>query len=112
MSGQIFISYRRDDASYAAGRLHDHISAHFPESQVFIDVNLDAGIDFVKEIEESVDSSDVLIVVIGRHWLISSDEEGKRRLDNSDDFVRIEIASALKRWIRVIPVLVDGASIP
>jgi hypothetical protein len=54
----------------------------------------------------------VLIAVIGKHWLLSSDGEGKRRLDNPEDFVRVEIATALKRNIRVIPVLVDGASIP
>ena len=54
----------------------------------------------------------MLIAVIGKHWLISPDEEGRRRLDDPEDFVRIEIATALKRGVRVIPVLVDGASIP
>jgi hypothetical protein len=53
-----------------------------------------------------------LIAVIGRRWLSSSEAEGSRRLDNPDDFVRLEIATALKRKIRVIPVLVDGASMP
>jgi hypothetical protein len=54
----------------------------------------------------------VLIAVIGEDWLSSSDQEGQRRLDNPEDFVRIEIATALKRDIRVIPVLVDGTSMP
>jgi tetratricopeptide (TPR) repeat protein len=113
MSGQIFISYRRDDASYPAGRLYDRLSAHFLQNQIFIDVdNLEPGVDFVEAIEASVGSCDVLIAVIGKRWLTSSDEEGKRRLDNSDDFVRLEIATALKRNIRVIPVLVDGALMP
>src|SRR6516162_8334032 len=113
MSGQIFISYRREDASYPAGRLYDRLSAHFPQNQVFIDVdNLDPGVDFVEAIEQSVGSCDVLIAVIGRHWLISSEAEGSRRLDNPDDFVRLEIATALKRNIWVIPVLVDEASMP
>jgi TPR repeat protein len=113
MSGKIFISYRRDDASYPAGRLYDRISAVFPQSQIFMDVdNLDPGVDFVEAIEASVSSCDVLIAVIGKRWLVSSDEEGRRRLDNPDDFVRLEIATALKRNIRVIPVLVDGALVP
>jgi hypothetical protein len=112
MSGKIFISYRRDDSSASAGRLYDRLIGRFPSNQIFMDVtNLDPGVDFVKVIEESVGSCDVLIAVIGRHWLISSDEEG-RRLDNPEDFVRLEIATALKRGIRVIPVLVEGASMP
>jgi TIR domain len=113
MSGKIFISYRRDDASYPAGHLYDRISAVFPQSQIFMDVdNLDPGVDFVEAIQASVSSCDVLIAVIGKRWLVSSDEEGRRRLDNPDDFVRLEIATALKRNIRVIPVLVDGALVP
>ena len=74
--------------------------------------NLELGVDFVEVIERSVGSCDVLIAVIGKRWLVFPDEEGRRRLDNPDDFVRIEIAAALKRNIRVIPVLVDGALIP
>ena len=113
MSGQIFISYRRDDSSGWAGRLYDHISNHFPNRQIFMDVdNLDPGVDFVEAIETSVSSCEVLVAVIGKRWLVSSDDEGNRRLDKPDDFVRLEIATALKRNIRVIPVLVDGASMP
>ena len=113
MDGQIFISYRRGDSAASAGRLYDHLKGHFASNYIFMDVdNLDAGIDFVEAIGESVGSCDVLIAVIGDRWLISSDEEGRRRLDNSEDFVRVEIATALKRGIRVIPVLVEGASMP
>ena len=112
MSGKIFINYRRDDASHLAGRLYDRLAAHFPKKQIFIDVdNLDPGVDFVEAIEQSVGSCDVLIAVIGKRWL-TSEAEGSRRLDNPDDFVRLEIATALKRNIRVIPVLVDDASMP
>jgi hypothetical protein len=67
---------------------------------------------FVKTIEKTVGSCDVLIAVIGKGWLTSRDQEGERRIDNTEDFVRIEIATALKRNIRVIPVFVDGASMP
>jgi hypothetical protein len=112
MSGQIFISYRRDDTSASAGRLYDRLLVCLPNNHIFIDVDLDPGIDFVEAIETSVGSCDVLIAVIGKRWLTSSDDDGQRRLDNQEDFVRLEVATALKRNIRVIPVLVDGASIP
>jgi hypothetical protein len=113
MSGQIFISYRREDSSAWAGRLSDRLSNHFPSNQIFMDVDsVDLGEDFVKTIEETVGSCDVLIAVIGKGWLSSSDQEGQRRLDSPEDFVRVEIATALKREIRVIPVLVEGVSMP
>jgi tetratricopeptide (TPR) repeat protein len=70
------------------------------------------GADFVKTIETKVSECDVLVAVIGERWISSSDGQGSRRLDNPEDFVRMEIATALKREIWVIPVLVDGASIP
>ncbi len=113
MGGQIFISYRRDDSAPWARRLYDRLSNHSPSNQIFMDVDIfDPGVDFFKALEEIVASCDVLIAVIGKRWLISSDEQGRRRLDNAEDFVRIEIATALKRNIRVIPVLVDGALMP
>jgi TPR repeat protein len=112
MSGQIFISYRRGDASFPAGRLYDRLSERFPHNQIFLDVDLDLGVDFAKAIEESVASCDVLLAVIGKQWLSSADEKGRRRLDNPEDFVRLEIGTALKRGIRVIPVLVEGALMP
>ena len=113
MSGQIFISYRREDSAASAGRVYDRLIGRFPSNRIFIDVNTIApGVDFVKAIEKSVGSCDVLISVVGKRWLIAADEDGKRRLDSPDDFVRLEISAALKRGIRVIPVLVDGASMP
>jgi hypothetical protein len=113
MSGQIFISYRRDEASAWARLLNDRLFQKFPETKIFMDVDtIEPGVDFVEAIEKSVGSCELLIAVIGGRWLISSDEDGKRRLDNPEDFVRLEIATALKRGIRVIPVLVEGASMP
>ncbi len=113
VSSRIFISYRRDDSPAYAGRLFDQLSARFGESQVFMDVDtLEPGVDFVQRIEESVGSADVLIAVIGRGWASAVDESGHRKLDNPHDFVRIEVGGALRRNIRVIPVLVAGARMP
>jgi hypothetical protein len=74
--------------------------------------NLDLREDFAEAIRKSVGSCDILIAVIGRRWLDASDSDGNRRLDNPDDFVRLEISTALKRKIHVIPVLVGGAVMP
>jgi formylglycine-generating enzyme required for sulfatase activity len=73
---------------------------------------IEPGLDFVQVIEEAVGSCDALIVLIGRQWLTVTDATGRRRLDNPQDFVRLEVATALERNIRVIPVLVGGAPVP
>jgi formylglycine-generating enzyme required for sulfatase activity len=113
MSGKIFISYRRDDSAGWSGRLSDRLKNHFPSNQIFMDVDtLDPGVDFVEAIEEVVGACDVLIAVMGNRWLTSSDRRGRRRLDIAEDLVRLEIATALKRGIRVVPVLVEGAMMP
>ncbi|MEA2008972.1 MAG: toll/interleukin-1 receptor domain-containing protein, partial [Chloroflexota bacterium] len=105
----IFISYRRVDTAYAAGRLYDRLSARFGEENIFMDVEgLDPGVNFVETIEEAVASCNVLIALIGSQWLTVKAQQGGRRLDNPEDFVRLEIAAALKRNIRVIPILVQG----
>jgi hypothetical protein len=110
---KIFISYRRDDADEAAGRLSDHLVNQFGQENVFMDVDgIAPGRDFRKVIEETLAKCDVLLGVMGRHWLDVADESGKRRLDNESDFVRLEIASALRRDIPVIPVRVQGAAVP
>src|SRR4029453_17493972 len=110
---RIFLSYRRDDSSGHAGRLYDHLCQHFGRDNLFMDVDTIAlGLDFVEAIQDAVGSCDVLLAVIGRQWLTSTDSAGHRRLDNPEDFVRLEITTALERRIRVIPVLVGGASMP
>lgn len=112
MSG-IFISYRRSDSQGEAGRLFDDLANQFGEQSVFMDVSaIEAGRDFRKAIEEGVAKCGVLLVVIGLEWLDAKDEAGTRRLNDPSDFVRIETASALKRDIPVIPVLVRGARMP
>jgi hypothetical protein len=109
----IFISYRRDDASGEAGRLYDHLIARFGEHMVFRDIDaIDPGTDFVGRIEEAVGSCQVLLAVIGRDWLSVTGPDGRRRLDNQADFVRLELAAALQQGIRMIPVLVQDAQMP
>lgn len=111
-SANIFINYRREDSAGYTGRLFDRLSHRFP-GRVFMDVDTIApGIDFVESIEHAVGCCEVLIVMIGREWLKLEDANGNRRLDNPDDFVRLEIAAALDRNIRVIPVLVEDATMP
>jgi beta-lactam-binding protein with PASTA domain len=107
----IFISYRREDAAGHAGRLFDGLRARF--DQVFLDVSgIDAGVDFVEAISDAVGGCDLLLVVMGRQWLPSTDARGRRRIDDPSDFVHIEVKAALERGIRVIPVLVEGALMP
>ena len=109
----IFISYRRDDAEGQAGRLFDDLTQHFGNDAVFMDVAaIEPGRDFRRAIDEQVASCGVLLALIGTRWLTATDESGARRLDDPLDFVRLETASALKRDIPVIPVLVQGARIP
>src|ERR1022692_410021 len=109
----IFISYRRADTAYPAGWLFELLAARFGADRVFKDVDsVQPGDDFVEEIRAAVGSCGVLLAVIGKHWLAMASEDGRRRLDNPADMVRLEIEAALKRHVRVIPVLVDGASMP
>jgi cytolethal distending toxin subunit A len=109
----IFISYRREDAEGQAGRLFNDLAEQFGEQSVFMDVaGIEPGRDFRKAIDEQVASCGVLLAVIGKRWLDAKDETGRRRLDDPMDFVRLETASAMKRSIPVIPVLVQGASMP
>ncbi len=109
----VFISYRREDSAAYAGRLFDILSAAFGAENTFMDVDdIKGGDDFTTVIERKLGVSDALVAVIGEHWLSVTEPSGGRRLDNPNDFVRIEIAKALERGIRVIPVLVGGATLP
>ena len=113
MAGKIFINYRRDDSMGTAGRLHDRLAQSFGRGNLFMDVdNIPAGVDFVDYLHNQVGACDIFLAVIGPHWLDAKDERGRRRLDNPDDFVAVEIAAALSRNIRVIPVMLDGARMP
>ena len=109
----IFISYRRSDSISETGRIYDSLSAHFGKECVFKDVfDIPYGVDFAEHLEQAVSQCQVLIVVIGNRWLSVTDAKGNRRLDAPEDFVRLEIASALQRDILVVPLLVNGAMMP
>ncbi|MCB1801676.1 MAG: TIR domain-containing protein [Gammaproteobacteria bacterium] len=108
----IFLSYRRDDAAGYAGRLFADLSERFGRESVFMDIeNLEPGMDFVAGIDRAIEASGAVIALIGPNWVNAQDGQG-RRLDDPNDFIRLEINSALTRGVRVIPVLVHDAPMP
>ena len=109
---RIFICYRREDSSGHAGRLYDRLGARFGD-EVFMDIDaIGPGVDFARLIDETIDTIEAVIVVMGQEWLSSADADGSRRLDDPEDLVRQEISVALARDVLVIPVLVQGAVLP
>jgi TIR domain len=112
-SSRIFISYRREDSSGYAGRLYDRLRTRFGDGGVFMDIeDIAPGADYGELIDRMSQSVDLLVVLIGPHWLEARDRSGNRRLDDPDDFVRLEISAALDRGVLVMPVLVQGADMP
>jgi hypothetical protein len=112
-TGKVFISYRRRETSGHAGRLYDRLAEHFGSDRVFMDLRMEPGVDFVKQIDEAVTSCDALLSLIGAQWLDMRDSHGRRRLDDPDDFARLEVEAALARGdVRVIPVLLQDAKMP
>jgi TIR domain len=110
---RVFISYRREDSIGIAGRIRDRLTARFGPDSVFFDVDaIPLGVDFRKHIDKMVAECDVVLVIIGRRWVDAVDVGGERRLNQAGDFVRLELEAALRRDIPVVPVLVDGATIP
>jgi hypothetical protein len=109
----IFISYRRDDAAGWAGRLSADLREGLRGAPVFMDIDaIPPGVPWDDYIAQAVGSCDVLIALIGPHWLTVTDKAGRRRLDDPTDLTRLEILAALQRNIRVIPALVGGAEMP
>lgn len=110
---KVFLSYRRSDSAGHAGRLFDRLGDRFGKEHLFMDVAaIEAGADFVDAIEAAVGSCEVLVVLIGPRWLEAADADGNRRIDDPEDFVRLEILAGLEYGRPVIPVLVDGARMP
>ncbi len=110
---QIFLSYRREDSADVSGRINDRLAQHFGQDAIFTDVDsIPLGIDFQQYIDEQVGKCDIFLAVIGRDWLSVTDADGRHRLHQPEDFVRIEVESALRRKIPVIPLLVRQATMP
>ncbi len=106
---RIFINYRRSDASANASRLYEWLSERYGDEQVFMDVDaIEPGLDWAEAIERAVASSDLVLAVIGNDWLA----ELKVRADSEDDYVRHELEAALRRDVRIMPILVEGAAMP
>jgi hypothetical protein len=114
MTGKIFLSYRREGAAWPALALFGRLEHSFPSERLFMDVEggIGARQDFVRVIEERVSTCDAMLVLIGSNWLAAIEEIGLRGLDNAEDFVRLEVESALRFGKHVIPVLVQEAEIP
>ena len=107
----IFISYREKDSAGEAGRLVDSLKEHFEDDQIFMDIDkIEPGVDFSDAISHSLECCDVMLAIIGPRWM--GDTKQISRIKNDGDWVRLEIATALARNIRVVPVLVDGAELP
>lgn len=110
---KIFISYRRDDSAYATGVIRDQLASNLRDCEIFLDVDsIPYGVDFRRHLESSVGACDYLIAVIGKRWLTVVDTRGQRRLDDPNDAVRVEVETALRREIPLIPVFLDGMMVP
>lgn len=113
MAGGIFISYRRDDTRHVAGRLAGDLMDRFGAESIFRDIDsIDAGEEFPQRLDKALNHCVLMLVLIGRHWLDASDSQKRRRLDDPNDWVRLEIATALQRGIRVVPVMVEDTPLP
>lgn len=113
MKGKIFINYRKEDSNWASLALYNELRETYDKDNIFKDFNtIEPGEDFVESIQNALLTCDVLLVIIGSQWLTMKEKDGTRRLDNPNDFVRIEIKTALERDIRVIPALFDDTKMP
>jgi len=101
MRGKIFISYRRDDSASLALGIYQFLERQFGRNNVFIDVDMQAGAKFPDLLERRLGECKILLALIGPRWLDARDDAGNRRLDDPNDWVRLEIARALKRGITV-----------
>jgi hypothetical protein len=113
MADRIFINYRRGDDPGFAGRLFDQLDQHFAPGETFLDVDsIPAGHDFVRVLDEQVNRCDVFLALIGKNWLDARDATGRPKLEDPDDFVRIELSSALKLNKRIFPILINNTEMP
>src|SRR5215831_11192966 len=111
--GAVFINYRREETSGEARALFNDLVARLGENSVFMDVdNIGLGRDFRQVIQQRLASCELMLALIGKNWVGAKNQSGRRRLDDTGDFVRLEIEAALKRNIPVTPVLLQGAQMP
>ncbi len=109
----IFINYRVHDTAGETGRLVDRLKQRFSDEQIFMDIDkIEPGLDFTKAISKSLESCDIMLAIIGPHWLGVNPANNTSRIKNPNDWVKTEISTALQRDIRVVPVLVDGGQLP
>lgn len=109
----VFMSYRRSDSADASGRLREKLLGHFGPNSVFMDVDsIPLGVDFRAHIVATLARCKTCLVIIGPSWLDAQDVNGKRRLDDHRDTVRVEIEIGLKVGARVIPILVGNSRMP
>jgi hypothetical protein len=109
----VFISYRRDDAPHAAGRIYERLARHLDRERFFMDIaTIELGVDFIRSMMNELARSAVLLAIIGPRWLDARNQAGRRRLEDAHDLVRMEISKALEWRIRVIPILLDGTTMP
>ena len=109
----VFISYRRDDSAYVASMIRERLVEEFGAPSVFMDIdNIPLGVDFKSHIVEAVSKCDILLAIIGDHWLGPLPPTAARRIDDPNDFVRLEVETALARNISVVPVLIGKADMP
>jgi hypothetical protein len=109
---KVFISYRRDDAAGFAHAIHDRLVENLPKEQVFMDVGgIEPGADFVDKLKSTVNQCSVMLALIGKRWL-GDNGGGRPRIHEPNDWIRAEVSTAIERGVRVIPVMLDGTSMP
>jgi hypothetical protein len=109
----IFVSYRADDSIHLTSRLAEELAAHFGGRQVFRDHDsMELGTVYPERIRGALRECETMIAVIGPHWLDARGADGLRRIDNPNDWVRVELRTAFQRRIPVVPVLLDGTALP
>jgi formylglycine-generating enzyme required for sulfatase activity len=113
VAGKVFINYRRDDSASEALNIAQYFEGTFGKGSIFIDVDrLHAGQKFATVLGEKLWQCKVMLAIIGPNWVDARDKNGNRRLDNPEDWVRVEIEQSLARNVPVIPVLIGGAMLP
>jgi hypothetical protein len=97
MSGGVFICYRREETAFAARAIYDRVAQKVGRENVFLDVdNIELGVDWFDALNDRVAACAALVAVIGRNW-VAADKDNRRRIDDPDDFVRIEIDALINK---------------